>query len=133
MSVVARVLTTVSLASDDLAFLRERAFPLWHEKDQFSEQDVERAKALFATAFAVQNGVELMGMRFEDALVMYPSEDRTQYFAMIVQEGKDGATTTTITTTWMQATVTVTNFEFVPENLGFREFLMILKTYEGRE
>ena len=126
MSVVARVLTTVSLESDDLAFLRERAFPLWHEKDQFSEQDVERAKALFATAFALQNGVELLGVRFEDALVMFPSEDRTQYFAMVVEDS--GASIT-----WMRATVTLTNFEFVPQHLGFREFLMILKTYEGRE
>ena len=126
MSVVTHVLTAVNLAPDDLAFLRERAFPLWNDEDQFSEQDVERAKALFATAFAVQNGVELMGMRFEDALVMYPSEDRTQYFAMVVEDS--GASIT-----WMRATVTLTNFEFVPQHLGFREFLMILKTYEGRE
>ena len=114
------------LEADERIFLRERAFPQWENADLFSDEEVDRAKDLFGRVFALPNAKEtLKGMRFEDALAMV-DETGKNYYAMVVVEGQAAVE-------WLHAVVTITHFEFMPQHLGFREFLMILKTYEGRD
>ena len=109
----------MKLSEDEAAFLRGRAFALWNDHAAFTAEEVDRAKALFRRAFALEGAQPLQGFLFEDALAMTPPDNPRQYYAMVVDPG--GAPLA-----WTSAVIPVGNFQFAPEHLCFGEFLAIV-------
>jgi hypothetical protein len=104
--------------SDDEHALLEDAYWNWNDAHTFSDEKVREVKQIFQRVF--DDGSEMSGTLYGDALVLKPDNNASRYYAMVIIGDS---------MEWKRALITATNFQVTHELIPFEDFLMIAGSY----